>query len=957
MTRLRLRSTALFALLALVAVGAQAQYFGKNKVRYQQLDWRIYHSPHFDVYYYTDDEELLRKSVSFAESAYDKLSRIFDYQIQEPTPFIMYETHSAFQQTNIILSGVPEGVGAFATPVKFRMVLPVDSPDPELLALIEHELTHIFQYHILFRGRLAAGLRGQPPQWFMEGMASYMADDETVGDRKFMIDAVVNDNLPSVELRGGGFFAYRFGNALFSYMEERWGKDAVLDFIYEMRNTFGSRVGAAIERTFRMDVEDFDAEFRRWARAKYLPELLATGEPGDFGRPFRLDRGRIGHEMSPTASPSGDLVAALTTDLGDLDVSLFDTTTRRRIRNLTKGLDTDIRGIVVRTNREIGSDLAFSPDGNYLAAFGRREAGRSLLLFDVINGGLAKIVDMEIEQQRSPAFSPDGRYVAFSGNNKGINDIYLLDLETLEVANVTDDELFDNAPTFSPDGEWLTYTAVVGEHNQIFRLRLSDPSERFQITEGQHNSKEPAYSPDGQRLYFTSDRGNGMDNIYSLDLETGRLQQYTNAITGCDRPTVLRRPDGTEQLVYASYWKSRFGLYTTDVEEPLADATTMDVPSEPAAMAQLAGFEPDIEVALDAANDEEYGGFNFFLDNATTYFGVDTNQVFLGRILLSFSDYLGDRRIIADVAAVDTFSDFSVTYLDLRKRRQWGVRLFDQRTFAFTNRDELLVNPNADLERDEIYSITGLEYINIFPFNYNNRLEVSLGAYYRDYNGAFLWRGDDGIPTPVLLPRSDEYPQITATLVSDNTVFNQWGPATGHRVRLSGSYAPNTDESGTLVTTLSLDARQYVPVTRRSNLAFRLFGYDSSGDFPNPIVIGGLDNLRGFATNSIPGFRAFYMNAEYRFPLVDQIAFPGFAFQGIRGVLFFNIGSAWFPEINDFDFFDDEDRLDDPFATYGWGFDVNLFGLPAHWDFSRQTDLDDFSVGNFETNFWIGARF
>ena len=66
------------------------QGFGKNKVQYREFDWQIYHSPHFDVYFYSDEEHLLPKVVSYAESAYDQLSREFDFQITEPTPLIFY---------------------------------------------------------------------------------------------------------------------------------------------------------------------------------------------------------------------------------------------------------------------------------------------------------------------------------------------------------------------------------------------------------------------------------------------------------------------------------------------------------------------------------------------------------------------------------------------------------------------------------------------------------------------------------------------------------------------------------------------------------------------------------------------------------------------------------------------------------------------------------------------------
>src|SRR4029077_18138705 len=116
---------------------------------------------------------------------------------------------------------IPEGTGAFATPTRFRMVMPVDVPDPELMKLILHELTHIFQYHLLFQGSLAKAVASSPPQWFMEGMASYMAKDEEAREYMYLRDAGVNDQIPSIT-RGDpqGFFAYRLGHALFDFVEE-----------------------------------------------------------------------------------------------------------------------------------------------------------------------------------------------------------------------------------------------------------------------------------------------------------------------------------------------------------------------------------------------------------------------------------------------------------------------------------------------------------------------------------------------------------------------------------------------------------------------------------------------------------------------------------------------------------------------------------------------------------------
>src|SRR6185295_1224314 len=526
---------------------SSAQYsedFGKNKITYKRFEWRIYHSPHFNLYYYPDEEAKLEKVASFAESAYDSLSRAFNFQIKEPIPLIFYATHSAFEQNNIIQNFIPEGVGAFASPARFRMVLPIDLSDLELMQLIRHELTHSFQYQILFQGRLAEAAATSPPTWFMEGMASYMAKDESARDKMYLRDAVVNDQIPSINDDVEGFFAYRFGHALFDFVEDRWGKDGFLDFVYETRNSLGSRVDRAVKRTFKLDIEDFDAEFRRWLRKKYLPQLVATGEPGDFGRLFRIESRSRTYETSPTASPSGDLVASFSAYRGDVDVVLFDA------RKLELG-------------RKTGRDLAFSPDGNTIALFVKRESGRSLALLDVLKGGIRRIIEMkDIEQQLSPAWSPDGKRIVFSGLKGGQYDIYSIDLDSFEVTNLTNDAVFDGAPTYSPDGRSIIFVSAIGDGaRKLFRIDLDKPSDRYQITSGLSNENDPIYSADGKRLYFTSDRDGGADNIFSLDLATGTLLQHTNVVTGASMPTLLKRENGKEALVYTGFWKGTFDLY------------------------------------------------------------------------------------------------------------------------------------------------------------------------------------------------------------------------------------------------------------------------------------------------------------------------------------------------------------------------------------------------------------
>jgi len=967
---------------------AEAQYvnfyyanFGKNKVQYRDFKWKIYHSPHFDVYYYTEQKELLQKVVSYAESAYDQLSQEFDYQIQKPTPLIFYETHSAFEQNNEIPNFIPEGIGAFASPVRNRMFMPIDLPDADLWALILHELTHIFQYHVLFGGSLGRGVAAGAPQWLMEGMASYMEGEESARDKMFVRDAVVNDNIPAITQSGvGGFFSYRFGYSVFEFMEDRWGKEGVRDFLIEFRNTLGGRVGKAIERAFQMYPEDFDLEFRRWLRQRYLAELLKTGEPSDFGRPFRLKKPGA-QNISPVASPSGDLVAAFGTAKGDIDVVLYDTQSRTQIKNLTKGYSGKYQYYVVQEftmGRNQGRDLTFSPDGDFVAFFARKNKGRNLVLVSVLKGGIKRSIPMDIEQQFAPTWSPDGRKIAFSGWQKGNFDIFELDLDTQEIVNLTNDDIFDAAPVYSPDGQYMLITSTVGGYSKIFRIDLDNPEVRIPLREGirsQTNETDPTFSPDGRRIYFTSD-ASGANNIFSFDLDSGLIQQHTNTITGAFQPTVLSSPDGVDRIVFSAYWKGRFDLYYLDVEDPITEPSIITEEQIADAKSlrdeELPRFEPSIEVTLDDANIGKYRGWKFYLDNVIGgTIGISDDQTFVAQIGFVFNDFMGDREILALFESISSFQNFDVLFIDQSNRIQWGLHLFDRR-------DYYVAFDGIDVQRvDTALKQTGFTADLRYPLGVNYRLEFGGGYIDRSYNRqAAVIDPDTGEYVPFLIPISDNYPIIQGSFVGDSGVYASYGAISGRRFRFFANWAPDLDkqdnadnpflepDGSTLTSTIGMDFRQYIKVTRRSQIAFRLAGAMSDGNDPTPIYIGGLDTLRGFDFRTLVGDRAWFSNVEYRFPLIDVLAFPGgIVFQGIRGGIFFDIGGAWYDNLvladgEDFQCFADEGtQLEDCVSSYGFGFTVRFLGLNLNWDFARQWDLSQNLEDGFSTAFWIGRRF
>lgn len=970
-------------MLLLLCVSEISFGFGKNKIVYRDFEWKIYHSTHFDVYFYKEEEASLQKVVNFAESAYDDLSRKFNFQIPKKVPLIFYATHSDFEQTNVILMFIPEGVGAFAEPARNRMVLPIDMPDEKLLQLIQHELTHIFEYEILFQGRLGKELTSNPPTWLMEGLASFMAQDEDSKDRMVLRDAVVNDQVPSVSSGVAGYFAYRFGHAIFRFIVARWGWDGLRDFIYEYRNTLGSSLEKPIKRAFDLTVEEFDSRFRTWLRKQYLPALVSKGEPQEYGDPFRLGEGVPSQEISPVPSPSGDLMVALTTHKEDVDIALFNVPERKLMRNLSPGFSDQYEYIIAQlltTGPVMGRDLAFNPNGDQVAVFVKKERGRNLLVINALSGEIERNIPMpKVEQQLSPAFSPDGSRVvfqAFSGNRA---DLFVYDLASDQLTNLTNDEFFDAAPTYSPDGKWIVYSSVVNGYAKLFRLDTSNPARRFQLTTGDWNDVDASVSPDGKRVFYASDRLTGREaieaaekleedenkarrdgdlpppdpanfaayNIYSLNLENGEQLLYTDVVGGCFTPSVFIGAGNKERLIFSSYYKRNWTLFTTTTDKPLRTAETVQIPTEPVLAENRTTFVPPVEVAIDEEKIEEYGGFKLFVDDVEVNGGVNSDQTFVSRSVIYMSDMLGNRRFIASLDSVSTFSNFDFLYFDMRKRLNWGVRLFDDRTF--------FVGPNfqtGGFERiRRLYRQTGVIGILSYPFDRYHRIDFGGGYMMRDVDYPTL--GPGGI---IFQPQQDDFPLVSGTYTGDSAIFKSFGPVSGRRYELTTTYAADMQESGTLTNDYVVDFRQYFQVTSRSVLAARVFGAMSEGNRPSFYYFGGLNTLRGYDFRSFIGDRAFYANVEYRFPVIDLLATPLFRISQIRGNIFFDVGAAFFKsESDEFNFFKDG-QLEDGAASIGYGVSLVAFGLELHWDFARRTNLNDIEEG-FRTSFWIGETF
>ncbi len=919
---------AMFAAFALIggAQSASAQtefvpYFGKNQIRYDNFKWQIYTTDHFEIYYYPEIEPHLEKIAGYAESAYQHVSSELKHDLAFKVPLILFSTSSEFWQQNVIPGAAQEGVGAFAEPSRYRIVMPMDEPSDLLYRLTVHELTHQFQYDII----PTSLIRNNMPLWVFEGMSDYMTGVWRSIDLMAVRDAAVADIVPKMsELQGYGNFGsvrtiYNLGHAAFEFIEARWGKEGVRQFVFSLRKSVIGGGDNAFKEAFDMEADEWDQQFDRYLKDRFKP-FRDKERPADYGRDLapNPEKTRFSSVLSVEPSPSGDLLAAVTGNRRDreYDIVLLSSKDGQVIRNLTSGFDQDLGFESIPTPGMRFNTvpwMSWSPQGDRIAYFVRTEKDRSLLLQNVISRKVEERISMTtVDSPESPDISPDGKLIAFAAARGVVNDIFTINLASKEIVNLTNDPFADYSPTWAPDGKSIVFLKRVSGNEKLFRLDL-ESGKSTQLTFGTHDEGGAQFL-DTDTLLFTStatDPAKAIDpdvakngtvhNIWTLNLKSGELLQYTDALAGNFSPVVLRDGSATPRVAFVTYYKSEFGLHTLDRKEPIAKAASADFGTP----GPVIDFQAPMTHTLVAENKKKKGKFEkMFLDGRPPVnLGVTSGGDFFGGTQISFTDVLGDQQFNMFAASVSQYRTMSLSYLNLERRFQWALQGYSQTQFFYGALEGIFYDPaysGVFLDRDlavATRTLRGGTAFGIYPFNRYRRVEF--------YGGLVNYQ--ERFDNPNVEDLSNEFQEqqfgrvlfnngtmvpLGVTLIQETTVFREFGPLAGSTMRVNYEGAPKIGDNTLSRQTVDVDARKYLRLGGSGLLALRAKGFHSWGQSPDFMYFGGNSEMRGYDYLSFVGQDAFFLNSELRFPLIEAMATPVGILGGIRGTLFANLGGA-----------------------------------------------------------------
>jgi Tol biopolymer transport system component len=578
--------SSLLCIVTSAPAGAQAWFFGKNKVQYKDFDWNILTTPHFDIHFSEGYRDLAARTAIVLEYGYDKLSRDFSHNIAWRIPVILYGSHSDFQQTNVTWSLIPEGVQAFAEPLRKRMVLHFGGSNVDFAHTTIHELVHIFTFDIVYgslmRSVFSRNLLFQIPLWFAEGLAEYYSvgyDDE---GEMFMRDATVFDYLPDLNY-AYGYMTYKSGQAAIYYINETYGADKVMEIMDHLHHQRSMEL--ALRSTLGLSTQELSRDWKKYMRRKYWPLYTDKKEPEYYGRRL-TDHVEDHHYMNnkPVLSPDGEYIVYFSDRKGLDAIYLMNVVTGKvEKRLLTGSMSTRFESI-----RSMKSNLSYSPDGSKITFVAKSDGRDKLFVMKVPSGKITEEIDLPLDFFYSPSWSPDGRSSAMVGTKHGQTDIYVYRHDTGDLERLTDDIEDEKDPVWFPDGERIAYCryprvavqpVFSPDSNGIekitgvdFRSRENvlkvdadiwtvdlDSGEKSYLIGTPGNESSPIILPAGE-LVFTSDES-GISNLFRGSIEVGSYYRFTDVLGGIFSATYSENKD---RLVFSAMSMAGYDLFIMD---------------------------------------------------------------------------------------------------------------------------------------------------------------------------------------------------------------------------------------------------------------------------------------------------------------------------------------------------------------------------------------------------------
>jgi len=864
--------------------------FGKNKVQYDDFDWKFIQTVNFDVYYNSGSKYLADFTARASEKSLTAIQNTLNHKMSSRVSVIVYGSHNDFQQTNVIMQFMPEGVGGVTELFKNRVVVPFQGDWSVLDHVIHHELVHAVLNDMFYGGTFQSAISSggfMIPLWMNEGFAEW----QSIGGMNtetdmFMRDLTLSENLPPLN-RLDGYLAYRGGQTFYNYISDKYGKERVGELINMLR--IFRNVDLAFSNAFQMSFEDFSEKWQKDIKKYYFPDLELFNDPKDFATQITNHvKDRTFYNSSPAISPDGESMAYISTSGG-----VFGIFTRKiEDKNSEKQLISSSRSQDFEDLNMLTPGISWNKEGTKLAISAKAGGEDAIYIVDVDDGDYERL-KFGIKSISSVQWSHNGKYIAFIGTSGNQSDIYSYDVENKELKQITNDIFSEKAISWSFDSNKLFFISDRGNNidgiytqntfkiwnydvyqNDIYEMDVNSGAISRLTYDPENNKTGLAVVPGDDRLMYVSDK-NGIGNLYLIDINTKKSSPLTNSLNGITQIAISK--DASKAL-FTVQINGGYDIYM--MKYPLENKLGID--ELPLTKFRQSEIEKRKIIEFIATNDNEknetdkltgYGDFDISFDNQQMVIpNVDAQK----NLIEDNSTAIATSETESDsVESEFVEQDYKIKFSsDLIMGNPgystfFGVQGQTQMLFSDVLGDHQIffqANLLLDLRNSQFYvAYNYLPKIIDYSFNVFHTSAFVLGYddfFYRfrnfgagvnaSYPFSLFDRLELGANFLVLSKENVDFPALESInkfllvpklkFVHDNTLWGYYGPRDGSRYFAEIYGSPKFGEDGVGFASFRADYRTYIPLGWFFGFALRASGGGSFGSDPQNFFLGGTEN-------------------------------------------------------------------------------------------------------------------
>ncbi|MEO0096878.1 MAG: BamA/TamA family outer membrane protein [candidate division WOR-3 bacterium] len=840
--------------------------YGKNKIQYQDFSFYYLEGEKFLLYYQEGSEDLANFSYEVCEKTIEEYEDIFNFRLRRKIPIIIYNSPGQFQQTNIILDLLEEGILGFAEVFKNRVVLPFTGSYYDFLYTLRHEIAHILEYEYYWKRGLSTLLSLTPeftlPTWFMEGLSEYLSNRRNSLHPIIIADLLINDkSITLSSLPEGSYLNYVLGEHFFIFLEDRYSNKKAYEFLREVKKRKG--IDGACKKSFGKSFSSLEKDFLDYLKERYYPLIY---KKNNFTKKARiiLDHQKEKRRYNIFPVPISE-TEFLYLSYKDDQVSIFSYSfLKEKSKLLLKGVSFFGTGEI----SILKPALTYCPKENAIYYI-KRLRGKIYLCKYSLKTKKEERYHLPLEDAYHLNISPDNKKLVLCGIKNGKSNLYLFLFEKKELFPLTSD-IFEEKDPYFFNNETLLFISdreKLGNYG-IYLYSLNDKiiKKLYEPKGIELSSLIPISFSSLDTLLFVLDY-----ELVIYSLKENKILYKSDFLGACQTPIVYK-----DKIFFSYYHNQGYSISQID---------------------NLSSLRKEQEFKLKEKEEKEFSypetslikenrKYNFSLsaDYATGQAFFSSGLGFTGNFLISLSDLLGNHRflILTNLYGLIDFSNFYFSYAYLKRREDYYFTLFQYVDFYYWRGDTFLTVTQK-----------GFFPVVSYPFTKFLRSEFGLLLYLRDFR--FYYQKEE-IYEIEKKRISEKFLYNYFSLVYDNALFSDFGPIKGQRFLLEPYFTLPPSDS--IFQSLYLETRDYFNIYDNSYiLAFLFGGIASFGGnrerfYPDGNYVRGYELI--YPEDESTNFYLLLGKLEFRAPFVEilKLGFPlPITIKNIRGNTFLDFGT------------------------------------------------------------------